>query len=110
MTEMTENRKRQSRRRDNMNIGYCNAWPDNLKDAWEVVDRLDKKIRCLDANIERISYSEFDTLYSELQKVRADLNEACRRFETLYRQYDPGHLSKDPVQVEPGSCTNTPLR
>ncbi len=66
-------------------IGYCHAWPDELKVAWRKVNRLQCKVRCLSSNMEKISYEEFDELMCELEKTQQELFEARAAFEAMYR-------------------------
>lgn len=66
-------------------IGYCHAWPDELKAAWRKVNRLQCKVRCLSSNMEKISYEEFDELMCELEKTQQELFEARAAFEAMYR-------------------------
>lgn len=68
-------------------IGYCHAWPEELKAAWRRVNRLQCKLRCLNSNVEKIDYEDFDELMCELEKTQQELFEAHSTFDELNRMW-----------------------
>lgn len=69
---------------------HCAAWPEELQKAEKEKYRLSLKIRCLEANIERADYEDFDELMSELEATQQQLNEVSLKVMELrygyYRQ------------------------
>lgn len=76
----------------NNGIGYCHAWPAPLKEAWKKHNKLVCRKRCLEGNLDRIDYEDFDSLFSELEKVDRELQDAAFEFDVMYRRYDPAIL------------------
>ena len=72
----------------NSEIGYCHAWPNELKAAWRKVNRLQCKVRCLSSNMEKISYEDFDDLMCELEKTQQELYEAHFDFDRMKQMWD----------------------
>lgn len=72
----------------NNEIGYCHAWPNEIKAAWRKVNRLQCKVRCLSSNIEKISFEDFDELMCELEKTQQELFEAHFDFDRLKQMWD----------------------
>lgn len=68
-------------------FGYCNTWPAVLKEAWQKQNKLRCRRRCLEANLDRIDYVDFDGLFTELDRVQHQLQDACVEFEALLRRY-----------------------
>lgn len=69
---------------------HCAAWPEELQKAEQEKYRLSLKIRCLEANIERADYDDFDRLMSELEATQQQINEVSLKVMELrygyYRQ------------------------
>ncbi len=65
---------------------FCAAWPEELQKAEKERYRLSLKIRCLEANIERADYEDFDRLMSELEAAQQELNEVALKVIKL--RYD----------------------
>ena len=76
----------------NNDIGYCNAWPAPLKEAWKKRNKLRCRKRCLESNLDRIGYDDFDDLFIELDKVDQELQQACHEFDMIYQRYCPAVL------------------
>lgn len=76
-------------------IGYCHAWHAFVKAAWKKYYRLQCRLRCLQANLDRIDYADFDNLFCELEKVQQDLFSSRLELEQLLRKYDPPTLPKE---------------
>lgn len=76
----------------NNDIGYCNAWPAPLKEAWKKHNKLLFRMRCLEGNLDRIDYADFDDLFSELETVQHQLIEARLELGQLLRRYAPATL------------------
>lgn len=68
-------------------FGYCNTWPTVLKAAWQKQNKLRCRRRCLEANLDRIDYTDFEGLFAELEQVQHQLQDACAEFEALHRRY-----------------------
>lgn len=68
-------------------FGFCITWPDEVKEAWHKQNKLACRYRCLEAQLDRIDYAEFESLFTELEKVQRDLLEARQNFEQLQRRY-----------------------
>lgn len=68
-------------------FGFRAAWPEVLKEAWRKQNKLRCKLRCLEGCIDRTDYSDFEPLFSELEKVQLELFAACFEFEQLLRRY-----------------------
>lgn len=73
--------------------GYCVSWPDEVKEAWQAVNKLRCQLRCLEANLDHIGYADFENLYDELKRVQQDLRAACERFDALLRRHDPASVA-----------------
>lgn len=73
-------------------IGYRHTWPAPVKAAWRKHNSLQCRLRCLQANLDRIAYADFDDLISELEKVQQDLFASRLELEQLIRRYDPTTL------------------
>ena len=73
----------------NNDLGYCNTWPAPLKEAWKKHNKLLCRMRCLEGNLDRIDYADFDDLFSELETVQHQLIEARMEFDQLLHRYDP---------------------
>ena len=67
--------------------GFCNAWPAAVKEAWHKQHKLYCRFRCLEAQLDRIDYSDFERLFNELDKVQGELMTARQEFEQLQRHY-----------------------
>lgn len=72
-------------------FGFCITWPDEVKEAWSKQNKLACRYRCLEAQLDRIDYAEFESLFNELEKVQRDLLDARQSFEQLQRL----HCSSD---------------
>ncbi len=68
-------------------FGFCNTWPAALKEAWRKQNKLRCRLRCLEGCLDRTDYSDFETLFNELEKVQQELFQACFEFEQLQRRY-----------------------
>ena len=53
-------------------FGYCQAWPDELKDLSRRHYRAVCRVRCLEAALTRIDPSDFDALMDQLEDVRQE--------------------------------------
>lgn len=65
---------------------WCNAWPQEKKDAELRVYRARCRLRCLEANLDRIDLDQFDELMVQIESARMELHEAsvanlCVRME-----------------------------
>lgn len=65
---------------------YCAVWPEELQKAEQERYRLSLKIRCLESNIERADYDDFDRLMSELEATQQQMNEVSLKVIKL--RYD----------------------
>ncbi len=68
-------------------FGFCPTWPEPLKEAWHKQNKLRCKLRCLKGCLDRTDYSDFEALFTELEKVQQELFTACFEFEQLLRRY-----------------------
>lgn len=55
---------------------WCEAWPQERKDAEFRVYRARCRLRCLEANLDRIDFDQFDDLMAQLEAARAELQAA----------------------------------
>lgn len=54
-------------------FSYNESWPDALKDAERQRYRACCKVRCLEASLDRIDWSEFEAVMNELEAARAEV-------------------------------------
>lgn len=57
-------------------MAWRSTWPKERHDAELRVYRAQCKLRCLEANLDRIDYEEFDELMSAIEATRAELHAA----------------------------------
>ena len=54
-------------------FSYCDGDSPELKELKRKRDRAVCRVKCLEANITRIDYREFDTLMDELENAQAEV-------------------------------------
>lgn len=54
----------------------CEAWHQERKDAELRVYRARCRLRCLEANLDRIDFDQFDDLMAQIEAARAELQAA----------------------------------
>lgn len=71
---------------------WCEAWPEELKEAERRRYRAECKLRCLTAALDRVDPAEFDGVMARIEAARDELHSASRvkldmlwKFE--YRQW-----------------------
>ena len=52
---------------------WCEAWPEELKEAECRRYRAECKLRCLTAALDRVDLTEFDNLMSQIEAAREEL-------------------------------------
>lgn len=57
-------------------MDWCEAWPQERKDAELRVYRARCRLRCLEAHLDRIDFAQFDDLMTQLEAARAELQAA----------------------------------
>ena len=55
---------------------WCEAWSNERKEAELRIYRARCRVRCLEANLDRIDYEEFDNLMTRIELARAELRDA----------------------------------
>ena len=55
---------------------WCDAWSQEKKDAELRVYRARCRLRCLEANLDRIDPDQFDELMAQIESARMELHEA----------------------------------
>lgn len=70
-------------------FSYCEADSQELKELKRRYDRAVCRVKCLEANITRIDYREFDTLMDELEKAQADVHALSMAVTKLERIENP---------------------
>lgn len=66
-------------------FGFSNSWPQPVMDAWRKQNKLAYRFRCLEAQLDRIDYADFEKLFEEIERVRSELVAARIEFEQLQR-------------------------
>jgi len=59
-----------------MESEYCQAWSQEVKDAERRRFRAECKLRCLEANLDRITPVEFDGLMDQIEAAQEELRTA----------------------------------
>lgn len=57
---------------------WCEAWPEELKEAERRRYRAECKLRCLTAALDRVDPVEFDSLMAQIEATREELYSASR--------------------------------
>ena len=55
---------------------WCEAWSNERKEAEDRIYRARCRVRCLEANLDRIDYEEFDSLMAQIESARVELRAA----------------------------------
>lgn len=55
---------------------WCEAWPEELKEAERRRYRAECKLRCLISALDRIDPAEFDGLMAQIEQARAEVQKA----------------------------------
>ncbi len=63
-----------------IDIGYCEAWPDEMKALSRTIYREEQRVRNLEAYIARVDPDEFDEVMAELENAKATLRNAVGTF------------------------------
>ena len=70
-------------------FSYCEADSPELKELKRKLDRAACRVKCLEANITRIDYREFDTLMDELENAQAEVRTLSIAVTKLERVENP---------------------
>lgn len=70
-------------------FSYCEADSPELKEIKRKYDRAVCRVKCLEANITRIDYREFDALMDELEKAQEDVHTLSIAVTKLERVENP---------------------
>lgn len=71
-------------------FGYCQAWPDELKDLSRRHYRAVCRVRCLEAAITRTDPSDFDALMDQLEEVQQEVYTLAADFRKAKYAFDWG--------------------
>lgn len=61
-------------------VGYCEAWPDEMKELSRTIYREEQRVRNLEAYIARVDPDEFDAVMADLENAKATLRNATIAF------------------------------
>lgn len=65
---------------------WCEAWPDELKEAERRRYRAECKLRCLTAALDRTPPEAFDALMAQIEQAQQELQQAGeQKIDLLYR-------------------------
>ena len=70
-------------------FSYCEADSPELKEIKRKYDRAVCRVKCLEANITRIDYREFDALMDKLEKAQEDVHTLSIAITKLERVENP---------------------
>lgn len=76
-----------------MSIGYCEAWPEELKAAVRRCNRLDLLYENQRNWLTKIDPSEFDEACSKLEAIENAATSAHKVFDKLWRDYNLSELA-----------------
>lgn len=66
---------------------WCEAWPEELKEAEHRRYRAECKLRCLTASLDRVDPAEFDSIMVQIEVTREELYAAgSAKFGLLCKQ------------------------
>lgn len=68
-------------------FGFCQAWPEELKELSRAHYRAVCRMKNLEAYIERVSPHEFDTVMDELERAREEVLTLALSFEQALRKW-----------------------
>ena len=69
---------------------WCEAWPDELKEAERRRYRGECKLRCLTAALDRTPPEAFDALMAQIEQAQRELQQAGeQKLDLLYRGLNP---------------------
>lgn len=68
-------------------FGYCQAWPEELKELNRAHYRACCRARNLESYIERVSPDEFYSVMAELEKAREEVYATGKAFETAEQKW-----------------------
>lgn len=67
---------------------WCEAWPEELKEAERRRYRAECKLRCLTAALDRVDPAEFDSIMAQIEATREELYVASStKLALLYRKH-----------------------
>lgn len=75
-------------------LGYCAAWPEELKDLSRRHYRLVCRVRNLESAIDRVSPAEFDGVMDQLEAARAEMFKVASAFLTAKWKWDAEDLRR----------------
>lgn len=65
---------------------WCEAWPDELKEAERCRYRAECKLRCLTAALDRTPPEAFDALMAQIEQAQRELQQAgALKSDILYK-------------------------
>lgn len=76
-------------------FGYREADSTQLKELKRKYDRAVRRIKCLEANLARIDYSEFDALMDELERTEVEARDLYNAVWKLERVEDLAVIVKE---------------
>ena len=67
---------------------WCEAWPEELKEAERRRYRAECKLRCLTASLDRVDPAEFDGVMTQIEATREELYAASStKLALLYKKH-----------------------
>ena len=75
-------------------LGYCPAWPEELKELSRRNYRAACRVRNLEAALDRIAPNEFDAVMDQLETARRELYNTSAEFMRVKWRWDFDDLKK----------------
>lgn len=69
-------------------VGYCEAWPDSLKELYWTYYRAWQQVRNLNAYVERVDPNEFYGALTELEQAQKSLYSVASTFRAARQKWD----------------------
>lgn len=69
------------------NFGYCEIWPEEMKELSRRNYRAACHVRCLEAALDRIAPTDFEALMTELEAARQELFNTASGFRQMKLQW-----------------------
>lgn len=73
------------------NVGYCEAWSEDLKELYWTYYRAWQRVRNLTAYVERVDPDEFYTTMTDLEQAQKSLYRIAEAFRKASAAWDAEH-------------------